>query len=273
MTARLLDLTHDAYLAHQAFSSSTAKVLLERSPLHARLALGKRPTKEMDRGQVVHRLVLGKGADFEVLQHDSYRKDKAKSERDAARAAGRVPILEDEFADANVIAETVRVKLAESGVLLDGVSEQAIEWTEDTDHGPVLCKGRFDHVWLNGGNILDLKITGDASQTAIERTAENLNYAVQSSAYPRALTALRPEHTGRVRFLFAFVEDSPPYAMNLVVPDGPFEEIGTRRWMRAVREWARCTALDDWPGYSAGINTISPPPWALAREGYSRGEG
>ena len=264
--ADLLHIEPDEYHARPGLSSTIAKIVISRSPLHAKTEHDKKPTKEMDRGSVVHRLVLGAGKAFSVLPFNDWRTKAAQAARDDAREKGLVPIKESDFADANLCAEAIRVQLADRGILLDGASEQAIEWHEPSAHGPVLCRSMLDHVWLADGRILDLKITGDAAPSSIERIAENLGYAIQSAAYTRALTALRPDHAGRVDFLFAFCEGDTPFAMNLVRPDGMFRELGERRWLRAVEIWARCLATDTWPAYGTGVNLISAPTWALARE-------
>jgi hypothetical protein len=269
MTAQLLDITADEYFALDAFSQSAAKTLITKSPLHARAGYRKIPTKRMERGDVIGRLLLGKGKDYEVLHHDSYNTKAAKADRDAARAAGRVPVLADDFEDHKKAAELIRAKLADRGVVLDGVSEQQITWVEHTEFGDVVCKGMFDHVWIDRGMILDLKVTEDASPAFVERNAENLGYGIQWAAYTRALEQLKPEFAGKVGMAFAFCEPDEPHAMNLAEPGGAFAELGMRRWLRAVREWARCTKENDWPSYGSGVNTITVPPWALARESAS----
>lgn len=269
MTAKILDVTADEYHRLPGLSSTVAKVLLAQSPLHAQAAHGKRPTAEMDRGTVVHALALGAGKSFVVLDFDDWRTKLAKEARDEARAQGLTPILEKGFAAAQTIALSVIGQLAERGINLDGHSELAVSWTEKTEHGDVACRGMMDHVWLDKGVILDLKITEDASPESIERTAENMGYAIQAAAYTRAIAALKPELAGRVKFLFAFCEPEWPYAMNLVQPDGIFRELGERRWMRAVNLWGKCTKTNTWPGYGTGVNYLNPPAWALAREGYT----
>jgi hypothetical protein len=273
VSAKLLDVTADEYHAIEAFSSSTAKIVLERSPGHARIGLKKKPTKSLDGGNIIHRLLLGKGKGFDVIQHGDYKTKAAQAKRDAARDAGLVPVLAHEMEGYATAAEAIRVQLADRGIVLDGVSEQAITWVEKTPHGDVLCKGMMDHVWPDVGIILDIKTCEDASQAAIERAAEKYNYAVQSTAYSRALVALDPDLAGRVAFSFAFCETSEPHAVNVTEPDGPFQELGLRRWLRAVNIWAECAARNHWPTtYGANVNPLSPPSWALAREGFTADE-
>ncbi len=265
MKARILDVSPDAYFDLPHFSASAAKVLIAKSPAHAKAENKRKPTKAMDAGNVIHRLVLGKGRDYRVIYADDWRTKDAKAERDEARALGLVPVLAEDFARFQVAAKRITEQLTDLSIVLDGGSEVAMEWTEETPLGTVDCRGMLDHVWIDRGLILDLKITADASPAGVERTAETFGYAIQSAAYTSALTKLRPDLAGRIKFIFAFAEQEEPFALNLCEPDGVFREIGERRWSRAVTEWCRCTANNEWPAYG-GVNTISPPPWALARD-------
>ncbi len=270
--AKILNVSTDEYHVLPGFSATVAKELIARSPAHARARAGKVPSKTLDRGTIIHRLVLGKGEDYEVIQHSNWMTKDAKQKRDEARVRGLVPVLAHELEDYCMAAESIRVQFAERAIVLDGESELAITWTEPTEFGDVVCKGMLDHVWLNSGMILDLKITEDAAPSAVERTSENLGYAIQAAAYTRALTSLDPALAGRVGFAFAFCEPDDPHAVNLSEPDGVFQEIGLRRWLRAVRTWAECTKNNHWPSYGTTVNPITAPTWALAREGYTTDE-
>lgn len=268
MTARILDVSADEYYAlTDHFSQTCAKKLLKQSALHARTHRAKKPTRLMDRGNIIHRLVLGKGKDFEVLQFGDYKTKAAQTARDAAHAEGRVPVLAHTFEEYCVAAEAIRVRLADMGLVLDGASELAFEWTEKTDRGDVLCRGMADHIWLDTGRILDLKIIDDASPSNVERSAATLDHAVQHAAYTRAVQQLRPDLVGRIQFLFAFCEPGEPYDVNVSEPDGAFRELGEQRWIRAVTTWAKCVAEDSFPGY--GVNHINAPIWQLRNEGFT----
>jgi hypothetical protein len=276
VTGRILEgVTPEAYHQRDGLSASIATTLITRSPLHAWQqhprfgGRGKAPTRAMDIGTVAHELVLGKGKGFEVLPFDDYRTKAAQSARDAARAAGRTPILAEEFDAAQALAERLRHQLAERGILLDGASEVAFEWTEASESGPVLCRGMADHLRAAGtrATIIDLKFCESAAPPSVERSAENFGYAIQAAAYTRALAAWRPALAGRVEFLFVFAEKEPPHAVNVCAPSGAFREIGERRWLRAVETWGRCLKAQHWPSYGDTVNQLHPPAWALAREG------
>lgn len=270
--AGILHLSVDEYHELDAFSQSTAKVVLERSPAHARAGYRKKPTKDMQRGDIIHKLVLGKGKEFEVIHADSFRTKDAQAKRDAAIARGVVPVLHDDFESYNLAAESIRVQLADRGVVLDGVSEQAVTWVEETECGPIRCKGMLDHVWLDIGIALDLKITHDASPRAVERTAENFGYGIQHAAYTSALAKILPALAGKVGMAYAFCEPEEPYALNLTEADGDFAELGKRRWNRACAIWARCLRDDTWPAYGPNTNPLTAPSWALYREGSANDE-
>lgn len=269
MTARILDVSPDAYHELPQFNVSTGKELVSRSPLHAKLSHGKAPSKVMDFGTVAHALVLGKGKRFEVLDFEDYKTKDARKARDDVRAEGKVPILGPDYDRAHALAEKVSAELVARGIKLDGQSEVAVTWTETVGGASVECRCMFDHVWLDRGVILDLKITGNAATSSVERRAEDLGYAMQAAAYRRALAALKPELGGKVDFLFAFCEDDEPFAMNVCRPDGAFRELGERRWERALLTWNQCVASNHWPAYGTGINTITAPNWALAREEFA----
>ena len=271
--AELLDITPEAYFELDAFSSTAAKMVAARSAGHARASFRKAPTKKMDGGHVIHRLLLGRGAEIEPIQFANFQTNAAKDAREKARKAGKVPVLACDLEQYAIAAEAIRCQLADRGIVFDGLSEQAITWTEHTEFGDVPCKALFDHVWLDSGIIIDIKTTDDASPAAVERTSENLGYGIQRAAYTRALAALRPDLEGRIAFAFIFCEiEQEPYAVNVCEPDGVFCELGERRWLRAVNTWARCLRDNHWPTYGTAVNPISAPTWALAREGYSADE-
>lgn len=278
MTARLLTCDPEAYHKLPGLSSSIAKTLITRSPLHAWHehpaygATGKDPTKAMDRGAVMHRIILGKGKAFKVLHFDDWRTNKAKEARDEARASGLVPILAEAYEQASFGAMAIMKQLASRGVKLDGDSEQGMEWDEMSSVGPVACRGMMDHLTADCRLIYDLKITDDASPAAVERTAENFSHGIQHAAYLSGHAKIFPALAGHARMLFIFAEPEKPYAINIVEPDGMFRELGERRWRRAVESWGRCVKANEWPAYGTGINNLSAPGWAMAREGYTTEE-
>lgn len=276
--AQLLNITPEEYHVLPGFSSSIAKVLISKSPLHAWQehpeygGVAKDPTKSMDIGTVIHKMVLGKGTSFRALDFMDWRTDKAKEARQEARDEGVVPILADDHKEATFAAMAIMRALIKRGIKLDGTSEQAMEWHEQTPCGPILCRGMLDHLTADMRTIYDLKVTEDASPRSIERTAENFGHAIQHAAYMSGISKVNKAIAGRATMRFIFVEPNRPYAVNIVEPDGVFRELGERRWERACKAWARCVKANEWPGYGDGVEQITAPAWALSQEGYTTDE-
>lgn len=271
MTARILEVTPDAYHKLPGLSPSTATVLIQQSPLHAMTSHGKAPTKLMDRGSVMHKLILGEGKEFRVLDFGDWRTAFAKAARDAARSEGLIPILQHDYDDAKKASIAILSRMRTMGIRLDGRSEVAIGWTEQSTSGPVQCRTMLDHFVQSRGEALELKIVGDASPQQCERSAENFGHAIAFAARTRAIAALDPDLAGRVRYRFLFCEASAPYAIYAPAPDGVFRELGERRWLRAVESWGKCTATGKWPAYEEH-SSITAPQWALSGEGYTTDE-
>lgn len=305
----MLEVTPDAYFKHPGFSASLAKICVRQSIAHAKDAHDLKMERianedetdeevtdekqaQLDRGTILHALVLGAGESrIEVIpdallsgKNRAYSSAEAKAARDGARKAGRVPVKEPKMPALKATAAAVSAKIAAAGHILDGRSEFAIEWWEPTPHGPVMCRCMMDHVvaWgqdddgalYSGGPgaiIYELKMVGDAHPERCMRTAENLGYAIAAAAYPRALAAMYPRLAGRITHQFLFCETRRPFALwdppNL---SGVFRELGERRWLKAVHAWAELQATGRAPSYrEQGYDEITAPMWMLKQEGYA----
>lgn len=254
-----------------SLSASIANVLLSKSPRHAYMAhpklggIGREATATMDRGSLMHRLVLGAGPPITCVEAEDWRTKAAREQRDEARAAGRIPVLALDLAQARDDAAEVRRQLAAAGIVLDGMSEATALWDDATYDGrPVACRGRVDHWHPQTATIYDLKTCRSAHPVALQRHILGYGYHIQRAAYVRAIETLLPELAGRVKFVFLFVELDPVVTVQPVRLSGSMRELGDRRWARAVDTWAQCLATDTWPSYADGIIEIDAPTWALA---------
>jgi len=311
--ARVLEVEPAEYHKLPGFSASLAKILIGSCAAKARDAWERRAEKladedegvsddkrkRLETGAVLDALVLGKGKVIEVVPTDvlakngSYGTKESKALRDAARAAGRIPVKEPEMPIYERSSDAIKARLAAAGHKLDGISQLAIEWHEASPHGPVQCRAMLDHVvggrvWnqdeprsaddrvvaralghATHATIFDLKIVGDAHPDRCERTAENLGYAIQAAAYKRALAALYPRLAGRMEFRFLFCEPGRPYLFWDPPESGVFRELGERRWLRAVRAWGEGLATGRWPDYRTPDRVeITVPMWTLKQEGF-----
>lgn len=253
-----------------SLSQTIATEIEQRSALHGwalhpRLGGGAKPaTQAKDDGNLVHRLLLGKGADLCAIDANDFRGLKARAQRDAAREAGQIPILQKKLDEASGAVEHIRERLANEGVSFDaGDTELSILWRSDTAEGPVWCRARLDAV--QGRVIYDLKKSRDAHPDQAAKAVVTYGYDIQHAAYTEALERGRPELAGAVDFVFVFVELEPPYAVQVARLDGVFEQVGRARWGRAKEKWARCLREKQWPGYRSSL--LEAPLWFLRKEG------
>lgn len=273
----LTRLTADEYHADPcpvpSLSASIANELIGRSALHAytrhpRLGgVPRAPKKHFDAGTLAHKILLGAGAEIEIIEAADYKTNVAKAARDAARKVGKIPALVDDYAEALESAKMLRMRFESYGIKLTGHSEVAAFWHETATNGnPVLCRGMFDHLSLDDGTIYDLKSCRSAHPAACQRHADSYGYAVQRAAYTSALEKARPELAGRTDFVFVFFELEAPWVVTPVRMDGTFRALGEARWRRAVDAWERCLRENRWPAYVDTITDMAAPPWAVSKD-------
>lgn len=259
-----------------SLSSSIAKILAERSPLHAWCAhprLGgqpRAPTSAMRRGVLIHKLLLDSGPEIVVVNEKDWRKKDAKAERAKADAEGKIAVLKGPLQRARDATGHIRERLKKGfGIEFTGHSEVPVRWEAESFQGPAVCRSMFDHV-INH-TIYDVKTCEDASLAKLSKKIVDLGYDIQHAAYTTALAALKPELIGRVDYVFLFVEVKPPYAVVPARLDAQLRLNGEVRWSEAVDSWSYCLGKKEWPSYTDEIAYLEAPPWALT-EGGSDGE-
>jgi hypothetical protein len=240
-----------------SLSSTGARELLGCPAKYAHSQEHGRPdSKAFDLGKVAHALILGTGAQYAALPYDDWKTKKAQQERDAARAAGLVPLTRGELAQAEAILAAFRTSPAAALLAEDGLPERTLVWV-DEETG-VWCRARLD--WSNELTTVDLKTTKDADPYQFGRWAATYGYHIQEAFYLRGIRTLgladNPE------FVFALVEKTPPYLTSAVVLDAEAVAVGDELVSRALRRYAECDRTGYWPGYPTGIVTVSLPRWA-----------
>lgn len=275
------DLSCDDYFAdpcpEPSLSNSGIGVLLHQSPQHfaaqhPRLNGGvdaKKANSAMHRGSVVHRLALGAGKDYLIIDADDYRKNDAKAQRAEAEANGLVPILRGKFEEAQEQAKVVREHLDELLLGEPFLPEVVLAWQVETPHGLVWCRGMMD-AWCPTLNlIVDLKSTTDASLSALTRRMPNGGYDTQAAWYSRGLGHVLGK-PGEIRFATLFCETDAPHCSQAVELDEAWRSSSWDLCEEALEIFARCLKADKWPGYPRNPVRLSPPDW-LIRERMFRG--
>lgn len=253
-----------------SLSRSIAHILCTQTPLHAWYAHPKlnpdftrEEAAKFDVGTAAHALLFHGEPGVEVCDFPDWRTNAAKEQRDAARAAGRLPMLPDQWAETQAMVAAAREQFAALDIdplpFTNGKPEQTIVWEED---GGVVCRARLD--WLRDDYTVidDLKTSSRSANPDVwTRSIFSTGYDVQVAAYTRAVertTGVTPE------FRFVVVETSPPYALSVIALGPAALTIAEKKWRYAVEMWRRCLERDEWPGYPQQIAYAELPAWEEA---------
>lgn len=267
----MLDVEYHA-LTDSLSSTGARKLLPPSTPAHFKHWRDnpQPPSEAFDLGHVVHALVLGKGAQFTVLDPrihgltakgqptDSYASTAMWKDKVAeVRAAGLVPIELDKHQAAVAMADAVRAQFPDEFVT--GDAEVTVFGT-DPETG-VELRARFD--WLDEHDAVDLKTALSAEAGEFERAAVKYAYHVQEAFYRHvAECAGLTIHS----FKFIVVEKREPYLATVHEWDDFARREAKGLVRQAINTYARCTQLDEWPGYSRETNLMSLPAWMLDDE-------
>ncbi len=264
------------------FSQGRAIKIIQQSVAHA-LAKDE-PTREGERGTIIHGMVLGGASTLEVVNKvdaktgvvepaGDYRTRSAQEHRDAIRAAGRVPVLAEELGYFQNASANISAHLVDAG-FLRGDKEVSLDWSYEG----VPCRGRLDEAFLSGPHpyIADLKTCDNAAAQSSDASIYRMGWDIQAAAYLEAVEAIRPDLVGRLSYFLNFAELDvlEGGARNIITVKlgGSMLEIGKARWRRARALWKRAHESGVFAGYSAEVRTAEAPEWAMAQETYAMAE-
>lgn len=247
-----------------SLNASVAQILLEQTPRHAWMAhprLGNRGRSESSRadlGTIAHGLLLEDDKSrVVIIKADDWRTKVAKEQRDEARAAGKVPILEK---DMDIVGEMVRVAdhvLMGSTLCndwLDAVPEQTLLWKQ----GAVWLRSRPDKLTKDGMVYWDYKTAASAHPVQFARAAINNGYDIQAALGRRGVKATKGV-TPTVIFVVQEIE--PPFCVSLVSLSEHFLDIADIRLAAAIEKWGAGIAKNDWPSYPDRVMHVDPPAY------------
>lgn len=275
----IYDIPMAEYLAdpcsESSITGSAVKTLLQESPLHCwhnhpRLGGGHRATTDaMDKGSIVHDLVFDEGgSEYVTIDVPDYRTKAAQEARDAARAAGKIPVIAAKMAELQDCAATIRHQIADipdvARAMKRGQAESTMVWQEDS----VWCRARPD--WLPDDPalpMLNLKTTGmSASPEARERDMQT-SHALSAAFYENGAERLRGKRPAPTLFIVAEIE--APFGMSILSSGPDLDAMAREDVAWAVRQWgallAQYGAATRWPGYSLATHWIDAPAWMVMR--------
>lgn len=246
-----------------SLTQSIAKILLERSPLHAWHAHARlNPDFERDDatkydvGNIAHKLTIGRGKELVVLREfEDWRTRASQEARRAAAAEHKLAVLGKHYARAERMVTASREQLALHRGLEDlfheghGHGEVCLAWQENG----IWFRQLVDWLDLGGSTFVDLKTTDmSAAPHGLGRMMVNAGWPIQAAMAERGLNALLGP--ARRRFLFVVQEaDEKPYALNVVEMSEAALTMGRKMLDVAVTIWTECTLTGIWPSYPREI--------------------
>jgi PDDEXK-like domain of unknown function (DUF3799) len=256
-----------------SLSSSIAKMLCLSSALHAqhehpRLnpAAVHEDAEHFDIGVAAHAALLENGADnIEIVYAPDWRTKAAREQRDAARAAGKTPLLESAIANLIDMVASLRVQLKRhtdggAAMFKDGEAEQTLIWIED---GDVWCRARVDWIRTDPYAIDDYKTTSaSANPDTWARTMFSAGHDLQAAWYLRGLRAITGERLDDpAAFRFAVQETFAPYAASVIALNPDAMMLAEKKCEYAIDKWREARATNDWRGYPRRTAYATLPTW------------
>lgn len=282
-------LTMEEYLKLPAFSAGLTNEILDRCPLAAWFASWMNPNRVIetndasDAGSIAHAILLeGSEACCTVIDPKDHPAEKTgnipdgwtnksiRAARDAAREAGKIPVLAGDVitirnmaASARAFIDTLRDSEPAIWRMFEpdgGESEVTMLWRE----GETLCRMRPDRIALDRGVICDAKFTKrSAEPDAWGRTLfATMGYYVSAAFYRRGIQAL---FGVACDYVFLNVEQEPPHLCSLVGVDPTAFALGDEKVAAGLREWQRCVSSGRWPAYPNRVCYPELPPWLATR--------
>lgn len=220
------------------------------------------PSAVMERGRAAHALVLG-GPNVRFIEADDWRTAKAREARDEARADGDIALLRRERDDLERMSALATARLFD----LHGRSfrtEKSAIWRAP---GGGWRRARLDTVSSDGRLVVDYKTTESAVDAhACERRISDQALQIQAAAYVDAIERLQPRLQGKVRFIFQWQEQKPPFALSPPIEmSEAFMSLGREQWRAAEHLWDQAIKHQAFPAYPRSPHTACPPPWELTR--------
>lgn len=278
------------YLRLQAFSASLVNAIINECPRAAWFDSWLNPnpppaddSDASDTGSVAHAILLEGSSEcvcvIDPMDHpakttgaipNGWTNGSIRAARDAARAAGKIPMLPCDMAPVAAMVDSALVFIeslrdTEPAIWAafqpdGGQSELTCLW----DDGGTLCRMRPDRISNDRRIIVDAKFTKrSAEPDSWGRTQIGpMGYRISASFYRRGAHALFHIDT---QYVFLVVEQEPPHLCSLVGVDPTGYAMADEQVAYALKEWRRCVSANHWPAYANRVCYPEVSPWEQAR--------
>lgn len=260
-----------------SLSQSLAKIILDHSPLHAKLEHprlapvaaeddeAEKYVKAQAIGNAAHKMILGRGKEIDILDYNDFRTKESKLARDLAEKAGRTVILEKHWSSAEAMVTAARAQIERHEANLtfkDGIGEVAVICQDDG----VWLRSLIDWLGYDLRRCDDYKSGGvSVAPHVIGLRMVDQGWDIQAAMQERILDALDPAGAGRRRFRFIAQENRPPYALTICELSESVMTMGRKKLQAAISTWRVCMKLKKWPGYPTRVVIPEYPGWQETR--------
>jgi hypothetical protein len=209
-------------------------------------------------------IVRGRTAKGEASK--GYTSADAKQQRDNAIAAGKLPLLPEEYEQVLAMHDVLMRHPLAGGVFDGGVAERSFFW-QDKEFG-VWLKCRPDYLYPDNDTVIHFKTTGRAaSPPDMAKILWDMGWHSTVPWYCdgiEAVTGHRPRNS-----FFVVQETEPPYIVSVTTIKPSAIAWGHKANRKAISIFANCMKTGEWYGYREPgsldrdtIFQISMPTWA-----------
>lgn len=248
-------MSNAAYHSSAAIGSTSLKTLATKTPAHYQWDKANPVHKPVyDLGSAAHAWILEGDADqIVVVESDSWRTKAAKEARDEAYAAGKYPLLDEEFDRIDRMrAAILEHPIASQMINPEHRFESSIFWEENGM--PLKCRPDAlapDVIW-------DLKTARSSHPGEFGRAANTYGYHQSAAHYIDGVQRATGEE---LPFRLVLIEKEAPFFVSVVEFEPAAVDLGSDLNAKAKDLWRTCTANNHWPGYE-GISIVDVPAYA-----------
>jgi hypothetical protein len=274
------DMSSEDYFADPcetpSLSQSLCKILIEQSPLHAKMAHPRLAdpidgdeeatepyVKAQAIGNAAHAIMIRRGKKLSIIDHPNFMTKAAKEDKAVALAADAEPILRKHYNVAQLMAGAASDQLRKipdcEAAFYEGHGEAVIANCEDGQW----LRSMIDWISPDLREVWDYKTSGmSASPYNTGKMMASAGWHLQAAMHERILDAIDPEGAGRRKFRYVCQENEAPFALTVNEIGESALTIGRKQIDYAISAWRRCVETNIWPAYPLRIIRPELPAWA-----------
>lgn len=250
-------LAFETYLAQPRVSKSTLWTFHTRSPAHSRVE--KEPSNVMAFGTAAHCAVLEPDAFTSRFKRGPNDRRGNKWKDFIAKVGEGAALTADDYDGILQLRDAIRHHPLIRQLTGEGLRREVTAFWTDPETGLQL-RARPDAINERLPIMADLKSTTDARPAEFARVAGRLGYHLQEAIYSEGWRVANGLDAP-LAFVFIALERTPPYAFRIFEMDPDAAAEGHAIMRKALDQYARCKARNEWPGYPHEVEPLSLRKW------------